>query len=252
MPSFPGSLRLATDPQSRVRADIEVNDERLVVRAGGDELGNWALSSVTFDPAPGGFRMNADGEDLILTTGDNPAFAQIVGVDAPPPLVTNSEDAEPVKKAARAVPSKGADSKRFGQLRKSSAASWVDDDTLDPLLAYVLMAAGLLVIVGAALNWGDFRLLGDDGFPWGRLFAGTGAVGAIVGAVLAWREHRRMIGAGIATGAGVVILAVLYFYAREAGLGLGYFVAMLAAVPLTIAGVIGLTPKGIAPPPDRN
>lgn len=249
MPTFPGSLRLAADPQSRVRADIEVDDDRLVVRAGGDELGNWALSAVTFDPAPGGFRMNADGEDLILTTGDNPAFAQIVGVDAPPSLVTNGDEDEPVAKTA---PTKGADSKRFGQLRSRSAASWVDDDTMDPLLAYVIMAAALLVIVGAALSWGDFRLLGDDGFPWGRLFAGTGAVGAIVGAVLAWREQRRMIGAGIATGAGVIVLAILYFYAREAGLGLGYFVAMLAVVPLTIAAVVGLTPKGIAPPPNRD
>ncbi len=192
--------------------------------------------------------MSADGEDLILTTGDNPAFAKIVGVDAPPPLVTNGDEPEPVKEA----PTKGAESKRFGQLRKRSAASWVDDDTMDPLLAYILMATGLLVIVGAALNWGDYRLLGDDGFPWSRVFVGAAAVGAIIGAVLAWREQRRMIGAGIATGAGVISLAVLYFYAAEAGLGLGFFLAILAIVPLTITAVVGLTPKGIAPPPERD
>ena len=249
MPSFPGSLRLAADPQSRVRAEIEVDDERLVVRAGGDELGNWSLAAVSFDPAPGGFRMSADGEDLILTTGDNPAFAQIVGVDAPPPLVNNGDEAEP---AEAAPPPKGADSKRFGQLRKRSAASWVDDDTMDPLLAYILMACGLLVIVGAALSWGEFRLLGDDGLPWSRIFTGVAAVGAIIGAVLAWREQRRMIGAGIATGAGVIVLAILYFYAAEAGLGLGFFLTMLAIVPLSITAVVGLTPKGIAPPPDRD
>ncbi len=249
MPSFPGSLRLAEDPQSRVRAEIEVDDERLVVRAGGDELGNWALAAVSFDPAPGGFIMSADGEELILTTGDNPAFAQIVGVDAPPPLVTNGDEAGT---AADAVPEKGAESKRFGQLRKRSAASWVDDDTMNPLLAYVLMAAGLLVIVGVALNWGEFRLLGDDGLPWGRIFAGAAAIGAIVGAVLAWREQRRMIGAGIATGAAVIILVILYFYAAEAGLGIGFFLTILAVVPLTIAAIVGLTPKGIAAAPDRD
>ena len=173
---------------------------------------------------------------------------QIVGVDAPPPLVNNGE--EPAVKDE--VPAKGAESKRFGQLRKRSAATWVDDDTMDPLLAYILMAAGLLVIVGAALNWGDVRLLGDDGFPWSRVFAGAAAVGAIVGAVLAWREQRRMIGAGIATGAGVITLVILYFYASEAGLGLGFFLTMMAIVPLTIAAIVGLTPKGIAPPPERD
>ena len=95
-------------------------------------------------------------------------------------------------------------------------------------------------------------MLGDDALPWGRIFAGATAVGAIVGAVLAWREQRRMIGAGIATGAGVITLAILYFYAAEAGLGVGFFITMLAVVPLTIAAVVGLTPKGIAPPPDRE
>ena len=53
MPMFSGSLRLAADPESRVRAEIEVDDERLVVRAGGDELGNWDLGALSFQPAPG-------------------------------------------------------------------------------------------------------------------------------------------------------------------------------------------------------
>lgn len=254
MPTFPGSLRLAADPESRVRADIEVDAERLVVRAGGDELGNWELSSLTFDPAPGGFRMRADGEDLILTTGDNPKFADLVGIAAPPEPSKNGQE-EPVaasEVATKTAPRPGADSKRFGRLRSRSAASWVDDDTLHPVLAYIVMAAGILTVTGAALNWGDVRLLGADGLPWARIFAATAGIGAIVGAYLAWREQKRMMGAGIAVGAGVIALVLLYLYGAEAGLGIGYFLAWLAVVPLIGAAVVGLTKLGIAPMPDRH
>jgi hypothetical protein len=248
MPTFPGSLRLASDPESRVRAEIEVNDERLVVRAGEDELGNWELARLVFDPAPGGFRMNADGEDLILTTGDNPAFADLVGVPAPPKLGSNGSGQEQDSDAT----APGAESKRFGQLRTRSAASWVSEDTMHPLLAYAIFAAGLIVIVGAALNWGDSRLLGGDGIPWARIFAGAAAIGAMVGAYIAWREERRTFGAGIAVGSGSLVLVLLFFYSRAAGLGFGFFLAMLAVVPLTAAAVVGLTQYGIAPEPDNH
>jgi hypothetical protein len=239
---FSGSLRLATDPESRVRAEIEVDGERLVVRAGGDELGNWDLGALSFQPAPGGFHISADGEDLILTTGDNSSFAELVGMSSPLQAESNGNGA-----AAQEPPSAGADSDRFVKLRKRSAASWVDDDTMNPKLAYAIMAAAVVLMAGAALSWGDARLLGDEGIPLERLFSGTAAIGAVVGAVLAWREHRRMIGAGISLGAGIIALVVLYFYAAEVGLGPGYFIAMLAAVPLTAAAAIGLTGRGIAP-----
>ena len=245
MPVFVGSLRLATDPESRVRADIEVDDDRLVVRAGGDELGNWELANLTFDPLPGGFRINADGEELILTTGDNSKFADIVGVDAPPKLGTNG--AQP--KEAAAPPPPGADSKRFRQLRTRSAAGWVSDDTLSTLLAYVILAASVILIAGAALNWGEGRLVGD-GVAWGRIFVGAAAIAAAIGAFLAWRQERRVMGSGIAVGAGVVSLLLLYLYAADAGLGFGFFLAMIAVVPLTAAAAIGLTKHGIAPEAD--
>ena len=247
MPTFPGSLRLASDPESRVRAQIEVDDERLVVRTGEEELGNWELAALDFDPTPGGFRMNADGEELILTTGDNPAFADLVGVTPPPKLGSNGSEA-----AEQAVPAKGADSSRFGSLRSRSAATWVSEDTMHPLLSYAVFAAGIVVIVGAVLNWGDARLLGGDGIPWARIFAGAAAIGAMVGAYIAWREERRTFGAGIAVGSGALILILLFFYARAAGLGLGFFVAMIAVVPLTAAAVVGLTKWGVAPEPDRG
>ena len=125
--------------------------------------------------------------------------------------------------------------------------SMSDGLTFNPIVAYAIMAAAVVLAAGAALAWGDARLLGDDGVPVERVFTGLAAVGALVGAILAWREHRRMIGAGISLGAGIIALVILYFYAAEAGLGPGYFVAMLAAVPLTAAAALGLTKRGITP-----
>lgn len=240
MPMFAGSLRLATDSESRVRAEIEVDAERLVVRTGGDELGNWELATLSIDPAPGGFKINADGEELILTTGDNKTFADLVGVESPPPLGKNGDQ------PPEGPPTAGAESTRFGQLRKRSAMSWVSEDTLHPMLAYVIMASALVLITGAALNWGDARLVGTDGLPWGRVFVGVAAIGAVIGAYLAWREEQRLMGAGIAVGAGVISLILLYLYASESGLGFGFFLAMIAVVPLTAAATIGLTKRGVA------
>ena len=243
MRTFTGSLRLAADPDSRVRADIEIDADRLILRAGGDELGAWELTGIDIEPAPGGFRVQADGEDLILTTGDNPTFAELVGVGVPP--------AEQIGGNGASAASKGAESSRFRNLRTRSAASWADDETLRTPLAYAIAGSAIVLILAAALSWGELRLIGNDGVSWARVFVGLAGVGGAVGAYLGWREHRRLIGAGLAAGGGLLGLLVMYFYLRKAGIGLGFFLAMIAAVLLTTAAILGLTKWG-APKLERH
>jgi hypothetical protein len=239
MPTFTGSLRLATDPESRVRADIVVEQERLVVRANGGELGNWALSEVAFNPAPGGFRVSADGEELILTTGDNASFAEIVGVE-PPPVI------EPATSAA----APGTVSARLDRLRDRSPGRWVSADTLRTSLVYVVMGSALVLVLASALTWGDVRLVGGSGaIPWGRVFTSAAALAAAIGAYMAWRQERRMAGSALAAGAGLLALLVMYAYARRAGLGVGFLLGYMATLPLIAAAVLGLTDRGVA---DRN
>ena len=240
MPTFHGSLSLAEDPANTVRADIQVDDERLLIEAAGDSLGDWPLAEIIISPAPGGFRVRADGEDLMLTTVDDHGFAAAVGVDPPEGGDAYLQDEVEEKRSTGA----------FGRLRSKSAAGWVADETLRDEVAYALLAAAALLVIGAALPWGETRLVDGDGFPWGRALTVLAGLTAGVATFTAWRRGQRVAGTAVAAGAGFVALVVLYFYARAAGVGVGFVLAMLAIFPLGAAAAIGLTKLGI--PPSRR
>lgn len=237
MPTFHGSLSLADDPASAVRADIQVDEERLLIEAAGDSLGDWPLAEIVISPTPGGFRVRADGEDLMLTTVDDHGFAAAVGVDPPEAGDTYIEDEVEERRS----------SGTFGRLRSRSAAGWVADETLRDEVAYALLAAAVLLVIGAALPWGDTRLVDGDSFPWGRALTVLTGLTAGVATFMAWRRGQRVPGTAVAAGAGVIALLVLYFYARAAGIGFGFVLSMLAIFPLGAAAAIGLTKLGIAP-----
>lgn len=235
MQTFHGSLALADDPSSSVRADIQVDEERLLIEAAGDSLGDWPLAEIIISPAQGGFRVRADGEDLMLTTADDHGFAAAVGID-PPEDGDEYFEEEFVEKR-----SSGA----FGRLRSKSAAGWVADETLRDEVAYALLAAAVLLLLGAALPWGETRLVDGDGFPWGRALTMLAGLTAGVATYTAWRRGQRIPGTAVAAGAGLIALVVLYFYARAAGIGFGFILSMLAIFPLGAAAAIGLTKMGI-------
>jgi hypothetical protein len=240
MPTFHGSLSLADDPASTVRADIQVDEERLLIEAAGDSLGDWPLAEIVISPTPGGFRVRADGEDLMLTTVDDHGFAAAVGVDPPEDGDAYFENAVVEKRSSGA----------FGRLRSKSAAGWVADETLRDEVAYALLAASVLLVLGAALPWGETRLVDGDGFPWGRALTVLAGLTAGFATFTAWRRGQRVAGTAVAAGAGFIALVVLYFYARAAGIGFGFVLAMLAIFPLGAAAAIGLTKLGI--PPSRR
>jgi hypothetical protein len=241
MPNFSGSLSLAQDPANAVRADINVVDNRLTIQAAGDSLGDWPLAEIVIVPADSGFRVRADGEDLLLTTGDDHAFAEAVGV--PPP--------QPQDNGAKATPARTKKtSKRFAiprQRKVKRPQTWVNEETLRDEVAYALFGAAVLLLIGAALPWGETRLVDGDGFPWARALTVLAALTAGVGAFIAWRQGQRITGTAVAAGACFVALLVLYFYANAAGVGIGFVVAMLAIMPLAAAAGLGLSRWGEPP-----
>ncbi len=80
MNSFSGVVALAGEPESAVAATVEVNAGMLTLTAGGSEIGVWSLEEIEVEHERlGHSNLRADGEDLVLTTPDMTAFADVVG-----------------------------------------------------------------------------------------------------------------------------------------------------------------------------
>lgn len=87
MRKFDGRLRLLGEHGPGVGIHIDLNQERLHVTSGTVEIGNWDLKEVLILAKEDGFHLRAEGEEVVLTTDDDPGFAVAVGVRNAPPLL---------------------------------------------------------------------------------------------------------------------------------------------------------------------
>ncbi len=254
MPEFTGNLRLASDPTTAVAADVVVEADRLVLNSGTSQIGDWGRQEVDIDVSADGFRLRADGEDLILDVTDPEGFAAAVGIPAFEPHRDDPAAAGPrrVKSAAGKkgrgpFPTADSLSSRFSSLRQRSAAGYDDDSTMRRSLVSPLLGSAVLVALGALLGWGPYHLIGDTTFPFARVVAGVAAVAAAIGIYLASRRHRRASGVPVIVAAAVLSLLALYAYANEAGLRIGFLVSFLGVAGLGALGAVAMTRWGATP-----
>lgn len=73
MDTFSASLRSIGDVKP-LPATVEISDGRLTIAAGSMEIGSWLLSDVHFEEIPTGYRMAAEGEQVIIELKDIDAF----------------------------------------------------------------------------------------------------------------------------------------------------------------------------------
>ncbi|MFV1960860.1 MAG: hypothetical protein ACC658_03410 [Acidimicrobiia bacterium] len=73
MSSFAASLKTLGD-QEGLPAVIHLSEGRLSIAAGKDAIGDWALDEIRLEPTPTGYRMAAEGEQIILELTDADAF----------------------------------------------------------------------------------------------------------------------------------------------------------------------------------
>lgn len=87
MEHFNGSLRLVGDI-ARVHVAIDLTEEHeLKISTEDVEIGHWQIGALAIRAADDGFHVLADGEELILTTDDDPAFAIAMGIRNAPPIL---------------------------------------------------------------------------------------------------------------------------------------------------------------------
>lgn len=75
MGSFTASLRSIGDVTS-LQATVELSDGRLSIVAGSTEIGSWTLDEIQLEQIPTGYRMSAEGEQILIELRDVDSFAE--------------------------------------------------------------------------------------------------------------------------------------------------------------------------------
>ena len=87
MDHFDGSLKLAGQ-DAPVRVAIDLTDDQVMrITAEAIEIGEWTIGQLAVKALEDGFHMIAEGEELIIRTNNDPAFALALGVRNAPTLL---------------------------------------------------------------------------------------------------------------------------------------------------------------------
>ncbi|HJS71467.1 MAG TPA: hypothetical protein VJ858_01985 [Acidimicrobiia bacterium] len=74
MGTFTASLRAIGDVRA-LPATVELSNGRLSIAAGSTEIGSWALSDIHLEEIPTGYRLAAEGEQILIELKDHDGFA---------------------------------------------------------------------------------------------------------------------------------------------------------------------------------
>lgn len=77
MGTFNASLRAVGDVQS-IPATVEVDNGNISIAAGSTDIGSWSLSDVHLEQIPTGYRMAAEGDQVLIEMENVDAFAEAI------------------------------------------------------------------------------------------------------------------------------------------------------------------------------
>ncbi len=75
MGTFTASLRNVGDVRS-LPATVELSDGRLSIAANNTDIGSWALTDIHLEPIPTGYRMAAEGDQILIELKDLVSFEE--------------------------------------------------------------------------------------------------------------------------------------------------------------------------------
>jgi hypothetical protein len=70
-----GTVRMAGETQTGIRVEIHLDNETMSLVSPYGELGTWPLSGMGISARVDGFHLKVEGEELVLSTNDDVAFA---------------------------------------------------------------------------------------------------------------------------------------------------------------------------------
>jgi len=241
---FTGTTYLLNEPDTILDARVKVDLSTITVLADETEVGNWRHDEVKTSRKDKVIHLTANGETLVLQLEDPGFLLDLLGVDDPGPAG---------KKRKRGKTNYASDSKHtpFSLADLKTEVLEENSSRIDRRLAILMGAAAAVILLGAALSWGPFRILDPGSFPIGRLLAGFGGLGGLLSLYLAYFDRSRVTGSAAAIAAGAVTFAVVSLYAHSARLGIGFILALLGSQALVAVGVVGMTRRPVDDEPDE-
>ena len=87
MSTYEGSLRMVGEDGPGLPVVIDLRDDRLGIKAGDVEIGDWTREEVRINAEVDGIHLRAEGEEIILELAQDAEFAVEVGLRQAPPLL---------------------------------------------------------------------------------------------------------------------------------------------------------------------
>jgi hypothetical protein len=79
MTSFDARLRVLGQTGLPLGVEVDLTGERMIVTSGGKKLADWKLDDIHIFPTASGYRIDAEGEEVILNVTERDLFAQKIG-----------------------------------------------------------------------------------------------------------------------------------------------------------------------------
>jgi len=140
---FTGSVLLPGESGPGLEASLELDDDRVRLVAGTEELGSWRQRDFGVVPSgKGSFKMALGGEELYFTPSSPASFAEAMEVPLQP-------DVKKKGKGGKETPSYDIDAaidELIAQVKPLKSINDEDDLLSKPLLAGIMVIAGALMV----------------------------------------------------------------------------------------------------------
>lgn len=80
MSAYEATLRLSGDNEAPLGVEVDLANDRLAVRAGDIEVGDWSRDEIRVSALQDGFHIRAEGEEIVLDVTDDARFALDLGL----------------------------------------------------------------------------------------------------------------------------------------------------------------------------
>lgn len=80
MTAYEAQLQIEGEDTQPLPVLVDLTDDRLMMRIGGQEVADWARDQMRISALPDGFHIRAEGEAVILDVTDDAKFALELGL----------------------------------------------------------------------------------------------------------------------------------------------------------------------------
>lgn len=87
MSTYEASLRMAGEDGPGLPVIVDLRDDRLEIRSGDVEIGDWSRDEVRVNADVDGIHLRAEGEEVVLDLTKDAEFAVEIGLRQAPPLL---------------------------------------------------------------------------------------------------------------------------------------------------------------------